>query len=137
MVPHLNLFLQLDSYRVSIGVVDKELLFISFLISAFLLYLKMFIFALIEKRYSTEFTKRESSVSLIAKLFLVVTTCVCLTVYYVYLQNINKVALFVALAGDVEQSKQARSAMVNEFGSGHRWNSLFYKSILTFIIFYC
>lgn len=58
-----------------------------------------------------------------------------LTVLFVYISKVSRIALFVALREGISEAKVARSAMGNAFEGKFHWYSLFFNEIFSFVTF--
>lgn len=137
----LPLYFGWDEYRYNMGVQDRilvlqvllySILSIIGLVAGFtyarvILKLKKFQhFKIIRKLSQKEF------------FILIVLMIFSFIVLFIYLSKIQKIALFVALSGNIADAKLARSMMGNDFGGKYHWYHLIMHhlfNIVTFALF--
>lgn len=66
---------------------------------------------------------------------LILLLCVSLFVLYLYLAQIDRIALFVAIKEGFKEAQVARSGMGNDFQGKYHWYRLFFRQILYFLSF--
>lgn len=135
------LYFEWDSYRASIGITDKDILFRIFLFNciAILGLLAGFDFSKkILKLYIDFSIKNISSNSKTDLIYLIAVFVFCFTVFLIYLSKIDEIALFVRfyddyIGGHINKVDIVRSDMTNAFPGKYHWYNLFMNNILTVV----
>jgi oligosaccharide repeat unit polymerase len=139
-IGYFPLYFGLDEYRVQIGVNDRFILLKSAFFSVYSIMTFVFgvIFCAITVR-SRNFTPLNlGDIKLINQKevywlsFLLVAAAVALAIY---VAQIPRLALFVAIYDSVSEAKVVRSDMGNNFTGKYHWYSLFMHSISSFVSF--
>ena len=135
-LPHLNLYFQIDPYRVSIGVVDKEIIILSWAVTTYVIFVFIFIFSILRYHERLNAYKVSSSPNYqCLNLYPISLFLIFISYFYIYdyISKVDRVALFVAFADGFYEAKVARSEMVNSFSGSIKLNFLFAKGILPYI----
>ena len=135
----LPLYFYWDDYRFNIGVVDREVITYMLLASSWSIFSIVLVFGVLGKVARVPIRRRAdvdargfSSTESIACTFVFL---LCSVVFYIYINAVDQVALFVALFGDGESVAGARSAMTNAFHGDYHWYNFFLSDISVYISF--
>jgi len=124
----LPIFYEWDVYRLAIGVNDRQIIFQVLLYSCinvicFLLGVIFFKRIMKIKRFvflSSDIEKSSQAENIALLLVLIFS----LSIFYVYLKNLDRVALFVALEDGGKEAGLVRSEMGNDFQGSYHWYRL-------------
>jgi len=133
----LPLYFGWDEYRIAVGVVDKYIVLNMFFFNSItLLFMALGIY------FSVKIRKNEKwdnipyrSLSNNEIIGLIILSIISVSVLYVYIMKIPKLALLVALTSGASESKVARSAMGNDFEGSYHWYKLFMTDVISFVCF--
>lgn len=135
------LYFQWDSYRVSIGITDKDILFKVLLFNCIAIsgLLAGFDFSRKILKLNIDFSiKNISNNSNTDLIYLITVFVFCFTAFLIYLSKIDEIALFVRLydgysGGHINRVDIVRSEMTNAFPGKYHWYNLFMNNILTVV----
>ncbi|MBF0208469.1 MAG: hypothetical protein HQK53_16450, partial [Oligoflexia bacterium] len=132
------LFYHWDEYRVATGVVDQELIFVVLLYSS--INLTFVLLGVIFARGVIGLKAVDSSVvtrSLGQKqiLALLVLCAISVATLFLYISQLDSVALFVAIMSSAKEAASARSLMGNDFSGKYHWYQLFMYEISQFVAY--
>ena len=130
----------LDAYAVSLGIVNREIIYMMFIYSsvALIMIICGFIYAHRVFGINPNFIKQRVLVSsnLIQRMFIFCLFLICGLVLLSYIRKIGTIALFQALHGDVAGALVARSNMGNAF-EGKYWRyHIFFRNLLDYCVIF-
>lgn len=132
------LYFEWDSYRVSLGITDKDIIFKIFLFNciSILGLLIGFNFSKNILKLNINFsTNNISNISKLDFIFLIIVFVFCFIVFLIYLSKIQEIAIFlkfkeIYLGYSTNKIDFIRSNMTNSFSGKYHWYNLFMNNIL-------
>lgn len=138
IVGTMPLFYLLDEYRVATGVVDKTLIFEILLLSSiniiFMLIGVIFVRRIIGVN-SKSINRTIQKLTNKQMIILIALLVISVSVAFLYILQLDNVALFVALELGAKEAGVARSLMGNDFSGKYHWYHLFMNDISQVVVF--